>query len=483
MRSGNSPQRERRSRFPSTAVFLVFWLSAGFTLGTITLLGPVRWWTEACRARGLAPYWEIGGVYLMIGILVMVSGFIARIVTNWVESAGAVARIAALVIVFASPALALWAWMNPSVLSGSMGREQKTARFVFGPYPSEARMRRLKADGYTIVSLLHPAVVPFEPKLFAEEKALAAKVGVPLIHVPMLPWVSENTEALATIKRLAADTSHRYYVHCYLGKDRVQIVRRIVEESGARTETKSLTTRRSLSQIRELERGRVYRLGAEMYLTGYPTDEEFAGYVVSGEIRQVIALLDLDDPDDRQRIDRERVLLREYELPFEVIDVDTGSYNAQKAFDAVRRVEKLPKPALVHAFFSPSSGKSPWGDGFMQTYFAHRPALPPTLFDIPLTKGKAVVITGHVALGPRPAGPDFLELARRGVVECVHVGTDRTDGDASAAGEAGLRWRNVGISSAVEVLATGGPFYVYGNQSEKVRDAVEARYRAPAKLQ
>ena len=66
--------------------------------------------------------------------------------------------------------------------------------FTFGPYPTEDRLAALERDGYTaVISLLHPAVVPFEPKLIADETAAAERVGIEFIHLPMLPWIADNT--------------------------------------------------------------------------------------------------------------------------------------------------------------------------------------------------------------------------------------------------------------------------------------------------
>ena len=472
----------RNPSFPSVPVFLLFWLAIGFFLGTLTLLGPVRWWTAWCRGAHLSMHWESAGVFFMIGTLVIGSGFVARLVTNAMESARIAGRIGIAAVVLALAGGTVAAWMHPALMSGSMGAEEQTARFTFGPYPNEMRMRQLKREGYIIVSLLHPAVVPFEPKLLADEKEAAARIGIPLIHVPMLPWVSENTDALTAIRRLAADPSHRYYVHCYLGKDRVQIVRRIVEQSGVPASTESLTTHRSLADMRDLERGRVYRLGKEIYLTGYPTDEEFAGYVVSGEIRHVVALLDPTDADDRDRIERERKLLERYQLPFTLIPIAPNGYQAQRMYDAVNSVRAMPKPVLVHAFFSPSTGRSPWADGFLQAFFSGCPSLAPSMFDDALSNGKADVIAAQVAVGPRPAGAEFRELARRGIVACLHVGSAAAADDASLAKNAGMEWRTADAAMAADLVATGGPWYVYGRDMEKVRDAVEAHFPRPVSL-
>ena len=349
-------ETERMSSFPSIPVFLALWLAIGFILGTLTLFGPVRWWADVCRRDNLSVHWESGGVFFMIGTLVIGSGFVARLVTNIIESARLAGRIVIAVAVLAATGGTVTAWMHP------------------------------------------PVTTPPEHRAF---------------------------------------------------------------------------------DVPRLERGKVYRLGREIYLTGYPTSEEFAGYVASSEIRQVVALLDPNDPDDRGRIEREKRLLARYGLPFTLIPISTGEFDAKRMYDAVGRVNAMAKPVLVHAFFSPSTGRSPWADGFMQAFFSGRPSLPPSLFDKALRNGKADVIAAHVAIGPRPTGPEFRELARRGVTVCLHVGPESAGDDASFAASAGMQWRAADSASVVAMLATGGPYYVYGGDVNRVRDAVKARFPRP----
>ena len=475
-------EAKRDESFPSTVTFLVLWIPAGFVLGTLTLLGPVRWWANICRFLSISQKVENSGVFLMIGALFMISGYAARIIVNILEVSDKPARgvTAGLILLLTGGTVA--AWMHPALMSASMAHDQQTGQFTFGPYPDEQRMVDLKRDGYTIVTLLHPAVVPFEPKLLADEKSIADRIGVPLIHVPMLPWVSGNTEALARIKQLAADRTRRYYVHCYLGQDRVRVVRHALEESGAALSPQVAAARRSLRDKASLERGRVYRLGAGVYVTGYPTDDEFMRYVLSGEIRHVVTFLDPNDPEERQAADRERQLLKQHDLPFDFISAPKNRFDARRVRQVVESIGQMRKPVLVHEFLSPSSGSAPWTDGFIQTFSNQRTSLSPTLFIAPLRHGRARVVSTHVAIGPRPNGPDFRQLARRGVIECIHVGRERVIGDARSASKAGLSWKNVPRDRIVMAVRGDSTYYIYGSEALSVRTALERAYPKPVAL-
>jgi protein tyrosine phosphatase (PTP) superfamily phosphohydrolase (DUF442 family) len=359
------PARRAGTTAGTIARFLGYWLSIGFALGTLILLFPVRWWTSYCRAHSLAGTAESVGVIVMIIILAVVSGLVAFRAARSAAGWGWPGRIALTAVLMVLAGGAYMLWINPAMLSKEMGKEETSAQFVFGPYPTEERLEELKRDGYTVVSLLHPAVVPFEPKLLADEKALAAKIGIPFIHVPMLPWVSQNTAAIDTIKKLASDHSKHYYVHCYLGKDRVQIVKHVVEKSGG--SVAALTESRRIAEMQRFERGSIFPIGTDGYVTPYPTDEELGSYIVGGGIKQVVALLDPNNPDDLDRINHEREILTRYEVPFEVIPV-SGKYDEAIVTKAVERVHQLPKPVVVHGFFAADDPKGKWAAGFRAKY-------------------------------------------------------------------------------------------------------------------
>jgi len=350
------------------ARFLFLWLCTGFAMGSLTLLGPVRWYASLCRHQGWPVATERAGVGGLMLILIVITAAVAwRLARLSQEAKAKSIRAGVPALAMLAALAAYWIWVHPSWLSGSMGAEDSTAQFTFGPYPTESRMQRLKQEHFTIISLLSPAVLPFEPQLMAEEDQLAKKIGVPVLHVPMLPWVSGNREALQRIRELARDKSRRYYVHCYLGKDRVQIVRRLVEKETGGTGLASYTKPRALSSSMRFERGQVYRLGDEGFLIPCPTDEELVGYVLAGDIRSVAALLNPDNPDDRLLIDHERQILAEQGITFLLIP-SKGSPDAARILQAVEEVQKLPQPFAVHAFFTPESGRAEWAQAFLEAY-------------------------------------------------------------------------------------------------------------------
>ncbi|MGH9390290.1 MAG: hypothetical protein ACRD1Z_11800, partial [Vicinamibacteria bacterium] len=352
-------------------LFLFLWLMVGFSTGTSTLLGPVRWVVSFFRRSGWKPGAENAAVIAIILVLVCVSAGIAVVLTRLIlgSSRGEV-RFGLPAVALVATLGAVWLWMDPDRLRIDIGEETVAgSRFTFGPYPDEARLRRLKREGYTaVIPLLHPAVVPFEPVLLGKEREAAARVGIELIHVPMLPWVSENTSALEQIKNLAEGGAGRYYVHCYLGTDRVQLVRRIVEQAGSPAHIEALSAARSLEERRSFERGDIARLDDRVYLTPYPTDEEFVAFFLTGAVNQVVSLLDPDNPDDRPWIEKERAILFRYRVPLLNMPISNTDYDPGRVLEFAQTVRRLPRPVVVHAFLSASSGMSPAAEAFLQAY-------------------------------------------------------------------------------------------------------------------
>ncbi|MBI3962177.1 MAG: DUF2341 domain-containing protein, partial [Deinococcus sp.] len=112
-----------------------------------------------------------------------------------------------------------------------VSREVVTERFIFGPYPDEAEIKRLAGEGFTgIITLLSP-IIPFEAVLLAQERAAARAAGLELVEAPMFPWVSANEEVLAMIRQLVESGTGRYYVHCYAGRDRTDLARSVILEA------------------------------------------------------------------------------------------------------------------------------------------------------------------------------------------------------------------------------------------------------------
>lgn len=358
----------QRERLWNLLLLVFHWLLISFALGTVTLIGPVRWITRATRRLSWTPGTENALVIGVIVLLVLVSLVAARLLLRLMAlvSRATAAAMSLMTIVAASAALGLW--LNPVWVVSRMGAEvQAGERFTFGPYPTEERMSQLKAEGYTaIVSLLHPAVLPFEPKLIADELSAAERAGIGFIHVPMLPWISGNDEALVRLAAIARRPGGRYYVHCYLGQDRVQMARAVVERSGPDLGVARRQASASFRKLTQYERGAMYELEDEVFLVPYPTDEEFVAVV--GAARTVVSLLDPGDPNDRPWLERERSLLARYGTSLVELPMSTGQEDPARALEVVRSVRRLPRPVVVHSFLSPSTGRAPASQAFMQAY-------------------------------------------------------------------------------------------------------------------
>jgi len=237
--------------------------------------------------------------------------------------------------------------------------------FTFGPYPTEERIIQLKEQGYTdVISLLNPIVVPFEWKLFDEEKKNAEAIGLHFIHIPMVPWISENENAILKIKEIAQHGKGKYYIHCYLGKDRINVVKRVLEQYQTSVSSVDVQAGRNLEGKTFFERGAITKLDTTVYFIPYPTDEEYLGYILSGRIKYVISLMDTSIAANKEWIAKERKITGVYQMPFEILSMRADSIDTQKMTDAVHYVQKLPKPVVIHDFRS----DSPASKEFMRLY-------------------------------------------------------------------------------------------------------------------
>jgi protein tyrosine phosphatase (PTP) superfamily phosphohydrolase (DUF442 family) len=369
--------------------------------------------------------------------------------------------------------------MNPQVLTAADAEPEAfdtVSQFTFGPYPTRERLLQLKQEGYTaVIPLLHPAVVPFEPKLLADEQALAEEIGIEVIHAPMLPWVGENEASLKKIKEIARTGQGRYYVHCYLGKDRVNVVKRIVEQVvGAPAGTESAETRRLLDDEDAFERGKIYHLADQVYVAPYPTDEELFSYILNGSIRHVVSLLDPSNPDDIELIDKEQATFEIYEMPFTLSPISSQPYDPEQVLQVAEHVRTLPRPVVVHAFRSDSLAT----EAFLQAYMAHVPPLPPSLFQEPMAGGDVTVVAPNIAVGPRPTLSEFSSYLHprgvRGIVYVGEAGAPDARKDQAAAQAADLEWQAFRSDdpSLFETIKSGGPWYVYGPEQSVVQQQI-----------
>jgi phytol kinase len=465
-------------------VFIVLWLLVGFSTGTSTLLGPVMWITEHGRAAG----WSEGAESLVVRgvIAVYVAG--SALIALWLTRIVVGSRLAH--VRYGVPALALlaalsalWLWMTPGATAAWCALETSPgSSFTFGPLPDEARMTELKRDGYTtVVSLLHPAVVPFEPRLITEGRASAERAGLEFINVPMLPWVSDNPEALTRIEELARTGSGRYYVHCYLGRDRIRLARRVVERAEPAAETVLELAAPVLVDGQRFERGEVIEVEPNLWLTPYPTDDEMMRYILPGSHGAVVSLLDPGNPDDLPWIEKEGRLLAAHGVDFYPLPLPHRDYDPERAVAVAREVATLPRPLVVHAFHSPTSGRSPTAEAFLQAWRSGLPPLPPALFSAPMAEGDVRIVAPNVAVGPRPRPQEMaLYLVPRGVRDVARVGAapaEETGPDSRAVEEAGLGWHTLESDgdAVIDLVSADGPWYLYGPDAPAVSERIAAR--------
>jgi hypothetical protein len=227
--------------------------------------------------------------------------------------------------------------------------------FTIGAYPELIKLKILKKQGYTaVISLLHPGVVPFEPRLIAQEQKEAKEVGIDLILVPMLPWIDDNLSSIDSLKKIVSMAKGKYYIHCYLGKDRVNVARRVIEEAheNVKLENKTFLSR-NMDSVKHFERGPIIRLGDSVYFTPMPTKEEYFGYILTGNFKQVVSLADTANAEAKNLMKTEEKTVNALNIKFKVFRVNetTNEVAFKKIVDELKA---LPKPLVIHSFFSES---------------------------------------------------------------------------------------------------------------------------------
>jgi len=157
-------------------------------------------------------------------------------------------------------------------------------------------------------------------------------------------------------------------VHCYLGMDRIQLVRHVVEQADPAARITPPAVAVTLRTIPAFERGAIEEIDTDVFVTPLPTESEFLRFVLPAGVKQVVSLLDPADPDDAAWIAKERAQLATLELPFEVLPVPKGKDRDRRIAEAVSAVRAMPRPVLVHAFLAPASGKSAAASAFAKAY-------------------------------------------------------------------------------------------------------------------
>lgn len=122
-----------------------------------------------------------------------------------------------------------------------MAQRQLSEQLTIGPYPHEKELRRLKREGYTLIISLLDIRLPQERALLRLEQRMTDKLGLTLISIPSgyLPLdTPENLAAAEKVGRiLNVQRGSRAYMHCYLGRHRVEYVKRELIRQGVVPDT------------------------------------------------------------------------------------------------------------------------------------------------------------------------------------------------------------------------------------------------------
>jgi hypothetical protein len=462
--------------FKNISLFLFIWLLSGFSLGTVTLLYPVRWIVNIGKDLQFSQTTESLAIKFIILLFIIFSFYISLLITRtMLKRKSFLISVSVIIILLITTTGFTWLWMNPSMMQ--IGNREITeervgnVEFVFGPYPTENEIMALKNDGYTaIISLLHPAVVPFEPKLISDEREVTKSLDIQLIEAPMLPWVSDNKESIEKIKNIAINGNGKYYVHCYLGKDRVNVVKRIIQQYSAALIKSDKNSLRKITDLESFERGEIIELDKDVYLTPYPTDDEFFGYVLNGYFKKVVSLLNPNHPPDTMWINKEVEICKSNLMPYELLPVEMNPFDANKILEIAEKTKKMARPLLIHAFLT----KSPQTDAFITAYNTGLPPLSANLFERAMKRGKTELIAPNILIGPNPTRYEFSTfLYFNGIRNILYIGDDKLPSakyDWNVATKANLKWFALKElnSDAMNMLKSGGPWYVYGISNDKM---------------
>ncbi|MDD5151905.1 MAG: hypothetical protein PHC28_15735 [Flavobacterium sp.] len=350
----------------SIILFLYLWLCIGFPLGLWVLLaGPSKWLAEYSHSTNMEISKEniLGKVIIIVYIIVafLLAFFFHRFIKKsenktikWFLPGILTLILLASVYVFSFNPKLLINYSGEISTKNIKNQEDKynQLEFVYGAYPNEEMIKSLKEQGFDgIISLLHEMVIPAEPALMKDESALAKKYGIKLINLPMMPWVSENEKTLQAAKKFIETQKGLYYVHCYLGRDRVNIFKSVAKKFGVKTKKEDPSNIRKIEELPTWTRGNYFKLEKDVYLTPYPTDDEYMMFILNGHFKTVISLLDNNVKDNQIWIAKEKKLLTDYSMNYIHYPL-APTFNQKDLEELKKLINSKEKPILLHGFLT-----------------------------------------------------------------------------------------------------------------------------------
>lgn len=445
--------------------FLIIWPTLLLSLGLSTLIVPLNWLTSFFQQMGYSQTSENLAVQILIALLVvgtfMLAVWLARLSNvreKWYEQ-WAIPFFSTLAGIGA-----IWLFLNPQHFDAVASNiSVYNAQFAFGGYPTPELLSQLKREGYQgVISALDPEHIPLEKVLWEKEQKMAADAGLELTLLPLLPWVGneENEKALKQLEELVKTSHKRYFIHCYLGRDRIGLIQRTLEHIAPHIKLISLTSPRNFTYTRRVEKGPIIHLSDQVYLVPKLIEDELMGYVISSPIKQV-AIINASENDPWAEKDEN--FLKRYLVPFTKFIISRYPYDPMQVLEVAKQLNNLPRPLVIYIEDSASFR----AQAIAQAFSSHLPPLSSLLFNVPLKNGPIKLLTANAAGGPRPESEEFSYLRDRGVRSCLYLGnpySPEAQEDFYAARQSGLIWMpfQKNFHHLISFTKQGGTWYVYG---------------------
>ena len=290
--------------------------------------------------------------------------------------------------------------------------EEVSPHLSFGPYPDKDELKLLKEQGYdAIISLLHPAI-PFERVLLEEEKKNSAELGLKFYSFPMLPWIWENTTALSGIRALIQGPEQRYYVHCYLGQHRTDLVRRM---AGYGTSAEETAENHELPD--HLERGLLFNYESGRIVMGpFPTDKEWFGIILRNGVREVVSTLSPENEDDRRLMDKMKKIGHDYDFVLTERPLDNKTPDPGAVKRLAEYLKKSHRKVYVVGFHTDN-----WAWELDKALGGHVVESASPIGQDAFERGPLIRLNAVVVLGPYPTDAEVEVLKRAGVRAVVSL--------------------------------------------------------------
>ncbi len=382
-------------------------------------------------------------------------------------------RIATVIALFTTlnAAFIFYLFMNTNSAIVAMSRgevEETTEQLTFGPYPDQSLLKDLEQQGYDGVITLLSTTIPFENELLDQELENGDEVGLTIHSFPMLPWVGDNAQSInGIIDLLKTNPDKRYYVHCYLGKHRVDLIKQtIIQRLGEET-TSDDGTRRILIPS-EFERGHVYTFNNESIMLGpYPSEEEWFK-ILRLNVKVIVTLLD----ESSSFYQEEEKIAEEQGLILNSFKLDSDSPDLQQLDMIVQHIRTAGHKIYVHDF--KDSKKIRYIELMLDKgiYPINKKALPDS---------KVMQMVGEsIVLGSEPSEKQVKQLKQARIQKIIYLGDDLSNiqSQINTARQLGMDFETVSIKKermiielhklAERLNSLQSQVYVYGLESKSM---------------